>query len=203
MNALLSLVSILAGFFYFDVVQRGLLKLSPEKSWILLHFLGNLAVAVLSGYSFLTVVIDPLSALTPRDETSYPLLIVLSMHLYHLLRFKVSPDDVFHHVIYVFFLAGSFLYWDVGNFLNAMLFLMCGLPGALDYLMILSLPPKVRSKYNRIITLYIRSPLVSSLTYIMALNIFKTELPPILSLVTILLCLYNTQSHTENTIRED
>ena len=77
--------------------------------WFLLHALGNLVVAALSLPDFLNVARKPSHALSVSyceglafpGCSDWPTSMIIAMHAYHMLRFQLSSDDLFHHLLFV------------------------------------------------------------------------------------------------------
>ena len=59
---------------------------------------------------------------------------VVAVHTYHCIAFPLSKQDIFHHLLFVPTLgvyAGFFVEW--GHFRNCVAFFISGLPGGIDY----------------------------------------------------------------------
>lgn len=70
----------------------------------------------------------------PFPEASmFPIQITLLLHLWHMVFFKLSRADWFHHMIFVTLLGVPGAVWFWGSCGNAFLFFTCGLPGAIIY----------------------------------------------------------------------
>jgi hypothetical protein len=165
---------------------------------LVLHLIGNLLIAGLTAQNALLGFVDPMNAMNPIDE-NLPFFVMISMHLYHLMFYETSSDDRFHHIVFVFGLGAMGLVWNWGRIAHTLMFLMCGLPGSIDYFLLLWYPEQ-EVVLNRNITLYIRSPLVSAALYIVYLNLWTSQVPSVVLIFAMVLMVYNTQSHTMNTV---
>lgn len=98
--------------------------------------------------------------------------------MYHVLFFKLSKDDIFHHIYFVLFLSISNLYNNPGYLVGVYTFFVNGLPGGIDYLMLFLMELKLLSKKTRLqvatfLNVWIRCPgmlMVSSYLIIFYLN---------------------------------
>ncbi len=192
------IISALGSFLLFgflDLVFRSWNGPPPQR-WLVLHLIGNLLIAGLTAQNALLGFVDPMNAMIPIDE-NLPFFLMISMHLYHLVFYETSHDDRFHHI--VFGLGAMGLVWNWGRIAHTLMFLMYGLPGAIDYFLLLWYPEK-EVVLNRNITLYIRSPLASAALYIVYLNLWTSQVPSVVLIVSMVLMIYNTQYHTMNTV---
>lgn len=190
---------VVADFLIKRVVEK------PTSQWNWLHLAGNLMIAYYSFPNFLKTLTHPLEAVhDPASVT--PLVLMIFMHCYHIMFFQnLSRADLIHHVGYVFTLGAVAMAFNWGPCQDALLFLMCGLPGGLDYLMLglvdlEILAPELESKFNMLITTYVRSPLVSAVVYIVAYNLYQSRVPASLLVPCLALIIHNTQSHVAHTV---
>jgi len=116
-------------------------KLTSYKNcrWFFLHMLINLLVSVTSINSVILCFKDPINLdLTDfhltYDITSinnyWPSDLILSLHLYHIFFFKLTREDIFHHICFVPFCVFNIC----NNVKNIIAFFICGFPGMLTYL---------------------------------------------------------------------
>jgi len=67
-------------------------------------------------------------------DSKVPLLIANCLHLYHFVgNFKLTKDDIFHHLVFLPTLCIPGLYYDWGYFGNWLALYVCGIPGCVDY----------------------------------------------------------------------
>ena len=110
-----------------------------QTQWFLVHAIVNLDICRLTYGTLYEVLKDPMHSMDADFHADSPLSsqtpmgLVLVLHVYHMLLYKLSKDDVFHHLLFITFLTlPGFVYrWGIlGNFQG---FFMCGLPGGMIY----------------------------------------------------------------------
>jgi len=112
--------------------------------WFLLHSIGNLVVAAVCVPDIINVFGNPPAALSveycrslgPVGCSDWPTCIIIAMHLYHMLSFKLSADDLFHHLLFVPIIGGINFCYPLGTLGNVLCFFISGLPGGIDYMML-------------------------------------------------------------------
>ena len=112
--------------------------------WYLLHSIGNLFLAVLCLPDFANTFNNPPAALSleycrglgPLGCTDWPTCIVIAMHLYHMLSFKLDSNDYFHHLLFVPTIGGINFVYPLGPLCNVLCFFISGLPGGVDYMLL-------------------------------------------------------------------
>lgn len=133
--------------------------------WFSMHVIVNLATAWYAFPSLAHVLRgDPHVAIPhPTGHDYTPVLSAFLLHLYHCAVFRISPDDRFHHVMFALVMGvPSILY--ANEAVNAMLFAISGIPGAIIYTVIVSRrlgwtrvsEPRV----SVLVNLFVRLPLV-------------------------------------------
>ncbi len=102
-----------------------------------MHVIVNLATA---WYAFPSLVHvfrgDPhIATPHPVGHDYTPVLLAVLLHLYHCVLFRLSDDDRFHHVMFALVMGvPSIMY--ANDAVNAMLFAISGVPGAIIYTVI-------------------------------------------------------------------
>ena len=144
--------------YIFDVIIHHFKSPSP---WFHLHSIINFIIII---YSFNDVMLcfhDPNKSLMPISNY-YGGSFSLSLHLYHSIFYKLTPMDVFHHVLFVFLLTPLAInYQNKG--LSLVYFFCTGLPGCVDYFL-LSLVKNnninylFEKKINSYLNTYLRMP---------------------------------------------
>lgn len=165
---------ILADSIYWLLAGR--LDVRGSKSsgrWFFIHIWINSVVTIFSFSDTIKCITQPLECSITPWSSNLPIVMGISGHLYHLIAFKVvSFDDYIHHFLMVFFCG--FVSSYIGTIgINSAIFFMTGLPGLLDYvLLVLSkfrfIESIVEKKSNVIIQIYFRMPclvFVGSITY--------------------------------------
>lgn len=131
--------------------------------WYLLHSIGNMFIIYQCLEPIGYILNDPLYHLfnpTPFYDSMYT---VALLHIYHMLFFCCTRDDIFHHIVFVG--IGSFVIYTFNNGYYAALthFFICGLPGCIDYFMLFlyktdHIVKDTRLKYAMLLNVWIRSP---------------------------------------------
>ena len=107
--------------------------------WFSLHAIINLIVSISSFSSVVNCFRDPVNLnLTDYSYDSSILSImngwssafILTLHIYHSLFFKITADDIMHHLIFVPFSLINL----PNNIKNICTFFVCGFPGMLTYI---------------------------------------------------------------------
>jgi len=112
--------------------------------WFLLHALGNFVVAALCVPDFIFLARNPPAAMSvaycnslPFPACSdWPTCIIIAMHMYHMLSFKLDANDMFHHLLFVPIIGGMNFCYPNGASANILSFFISGLPGGLSYMML-------------------------------------------------------------------
>ena len=146
---------------------------SRPGRWFLVHSFANLLVVITGLKSMYTVLSDPTNAMNQEvygddslfgDASRWPLTIVNSVHLYHMVAFNdLSSADYFHHLLFIptIGLTGQICPW--GALGNWQAFFISGLPGGLDYFMLFLIKngkmDKITEKrYNANLNIWLRMP---------------------------------------------
>ena len=111
-----------------------LITSNVKAQWYMIHVIGNLYLTREVIPPIIELLSNPLKEISSNYDSSI-IEISIMIHLYHLLFFKCSKDDICHH--FSFGIPGTFLkYYGqdcLGKNLAINLFFVCGLPGAIDY----------------------------------------------------------------------
>ena len=116
-------------------IQRLQPNMSDKARWYLIHCITNGLVVV---WSF-PYVVDMLSTPSPKFDESVsmgPSIVVMSLHLYHCLFYKLNHGDVVHHTVMMLILLIPMILKPEPRFIgfsNYSVFFLCGLPGGIDY----------------------------------------------------------------------
>ena len=150
---------------------RGLFPRDPGACWYLLHSLGNFVITGLSIPDFIYVFRTPPAALCVAYCRSlpglgcsdWPTCIVVALHFYHMLAFRLSADDVFHHLLFVPIIAGMKFFYALGALCNVLCFFISGFPGAIDYMLLAAVKagrvsPITEKRLNCSINTWLRGP---------------------------------------------
>jgi len=75
-----------------------------------------------------------------HPSSDWPVLMIIAVHTYHCVAFKLSQQDIFHHFLFVPTLGvGGGLLTNWGPIRNVLSFFISGLPGGIDYMMLVLL----------------------------------------------------------------
>lgn len=113
---------------------------TAETRWFVVHFFTNVAIAALTIPNAIVLFTDVHRIL--YDETGplvskTPICLALWLHIYHVLLYKMTADDLFHHMVFIPTIGIPGYVYDWGAVGNLQLFFICGVPGALIYAIII------------------------------------------------------------------
>ena len=182
--------------------------------WKCIHAFANLLISFFCINDLLKTAVDPIGAtkgVRGVDYSMKPAYMILCLHIYHLLpfmRFKLHDGDVFHHLVFVGIVGPVGIAFDTGPLQNFVAFFICGLPGALDYIMLVLVKLKMLSRYdekvwNARINVWLRSPGLTIASCFIYLGILygdddsRCKKMPILSFLTAALILINGQYYSQ------
>ncbi len=111
-----------------DLTARLFLR-SPKARWFLVHGIVNVSIATLAYPSAAAGAAG--CAAKPADRQ--PALLAVLVHVYHVLAYNITPDDWFHHLLFVPVLGIPTLMYNLSSCADMVLFYGCGLPGAIMY----------------------------------------------------------------------
>jgi hypothetical protein len=153
------------------------------RSWkgryFVLHTLINLVISVAVLPDLWSIVSDPVETLARIDCSAFPIGAVFAIHFYHMLApgFVLYPVDWLHHFLMVILGCPAIVSGQVGPIMNVNLFFICGVPGAIDYLMLALVKeryilPLTEKKYNNTIQVWIRAPALVAIAALCWLQLF-------------------------------
>ena len=146
-----SLIIILIWLIPIIVVDYGLCrKCMPNAGsrWFLLHAIGNMVVSLGALPDFLYVFQNPPAGLSVAycvdlNKNSsrwacseWPVGLIVAMHIYHMMGFKLNADDMFHHLLFVPVIGGLHFMYPWGALGNVLCFFLSGLPGGISYFLL-------------------------------------------------------------------
>jgi hypothetical protein len=119
----------------FNISLKYLLGESEKARWFLIHSFINTIVAILT-FSDTVIFFESLTPVNVEASLSASL-IVMSLHLFHGICCRLNHMDIIHHVLMLIVLIIPLVNptHDYIVFSNYLLFFICGLPGAIDYLL--------------------------------------------------------------------
>lgn len=139
-------------------------KMKDNHRWVLLHSILNLFIVCLTFSDMCTFLgsNDTIQVYRNVPHSIVPSLMVMSLHLYHVLCYKIrSVDIVAHHLIMMIVLAIPIINRHNNYFVmfcNYALFFLSGLPGGIDYFcMHLYYLGKIKKDTEKVINVYLNS----------------------------------------------
>lgn len=165
-----------------DILLPRSIRQHDNSRWFAIHVMGNLVLIWYTANDLWQVIINPLhDVVLPEMELSWenrkgPSIIIMIMHLYHILFFKnLKPVDWLHHLVSAFGSGGVGLFMDWGKGVNAQIFFLSGLPGGIDYFLLLlvklgCIPSRTEKQVNVYLNLCIRIPGLLFLASIIYVN---------------------------------
>ena len=108
--------------------------------WFLLHGCVNVVNVLLCLPALASLLCDPYSACVDQSAWSaskWPLTLTVALHVYHVVGgFRLTTQDLAHHLIFMPTVGVPGMVYDWGCLGNWFAFFVCGLPGAVDYLLL-------------------------------------------------------------------
>jgi hypothetical protein len=131
--------------------------------WYWLHAFSNLIVCYYTFKPLRLLLYDPIYYIKSDIQVNESAILVAIVHLYHLLFFKCSISDIYHHLIFV--TIGTYMHSiNMLGFITPMYhFFGCGLPGMIDYIALALVKDNIIQKNDRLkialeINMWFRSP---------------------------------------------
>ena len=170
------------GFLSFGIFDFILKKIVIEKArYFCLHVILNSWVCYKVFDDTLDLLKNPNSALD-LDYSKEGVLTtsaIAAFHIYHILFFKkLSSDDYIHHLVSSILVGTIGVLLPFGRLSSLCNFTLCGLPGGIDYFLLILLKYNIinkitEKKINRFLNLIIRWPIMFLCGYMFILNINK------------------------------
>ena len=111
----------------------------PSARYFFLHALVNLGIVTFASWPDVQrLLFDPTHAFSGPSTTMISNSAIIAIHIYHCLAFRLTTADIVHHVVFVVVCCGLAIpfkqHGGVAN--NVGCFFLSGLPGGLDYAML-------------------------------------------------------------------
>jgi hypothetical protein len=194
------MIMIIPYFFILLIIDKLLIK---KAKWYILHMLTNSLIVLLTINDVIHLIMNPLF-LKDIDNT-IPQDITMALHIYHMVMFRnLLLIDWIHHIIMMIILIFPYNYGETLMICNYLLFFLSGLPGGIDYMMLIMVKyekmKKMTEKYiNSKLNLWIRSPGIIIGAYILFLeyinNLIKGHL--FILIFSLIGLIWNAQYFTE------
>jgi hypothetical protein len=170
-----------------------------------LHVVAN-AIATVASFPdvYRALFVDPHTAFSGPSSTMWANSAIAAIHIYHCVFFKLSAADIFHHATFVSILCGAAIPWkNIGGVANNLgCFFLSGLPGGIDYVLLVLVKIGKMSKLkekelNCEINQWIRGPSMSIYAALGLVNFVlgsvAKEIPITAFALIVLLHFYNGQ----------
>ncbi len=175
------------------------IKENQNIRWFFIHFISNSFVCYY-GINDLKKCLQYPNKINnfTWDENSWNSInMAMFTHFYHCLLFKLTKDDLLHHISMVF-IAGSIEYYQQSIICPSVLCFLSGFPGIIDYFLLFLVKVELFSKDREkeiylYITTYIRSPGACILSYISFYNFYINNNFNIFYILSNLLVFWNGQ----------
>jgi hypothetical protein len=118
-------------------INKNLIVIDYNTRWFFIHSLGNIVISAYALPDLKTCIKDPLNCHSYGwSDNSYTVFyITILMHLYHSVFFKLSRDDLIHHISMCGIAAPLSFYYKTKVAVSGTFF-MSGFPGCIDYFLL-------------------------------------------------------------------
>tara|TARA_B100000029_G_scaffold395170_1_gene392895 strand:+ start:16 stop:654 length:639 start_codon:yes stop_codon:yes gene_type:complete len=174
--------NILTNLFNLNMVDTLLCKILGQKArWFQLHAVTNAYIVYQTKDNLYNLLIAPIHTMGQGVDRT-PILLIISLHVYHMIFFHLTYMDYIHHISSVFLGGVPALLYGYNKTLNGVSFFVCGLPGCIDYICLTAVKHNrmlkiTEKKINSYLNSYIRMP---GILYCVFLNMMAVsyELDP-------------------------
>ena len=191
-----------------------------KHRWFCLHAIANSIITITSISGVIKSLEDPIHAMDSLNhfESSnifapasiVPICMINSIHIYHVMMFKLPRTDVFHHILFGIFIGVPGIYYHWGALRNFLSFGICGFPGMLDYTNLLLVKQQLLKKQQQkyfcsLINTWIRSPLICFEVFMhyIAYIYGTTTVPIAINFLVGFLAILNCQYYLDSSIRSE
>jgi len=191
--------------------------LAPARArWFALHGFANTLVVLTAFNGMITALMDPLYSLDSRvyyDRTLFgsaspwPVYIINSLHAYHVLFFDLRDEEMFHHLVFVPVIGFMGQFYDWGCAQGFMAFFISGLPGAIDYLLLVlvkyqKIDAIVQKRVCAALNVYVRGPfiIISAHTIYLAMLYDNLTVPRWACTSILIIALFNSLYYTKQSV---
>jgi hypothetical protein len=167
---------------FFDKLLSKIFKTNDSTTiYYFIHFTVNFIIAYLTFFDFYVVLNN--IGLAYESFSFIPSQLCMSLHIYHAIVYYkyLTIIDWIHHLVNSFIMEPISLHYNVGKIVNFCTFIICGLPGGIDYFLLflvkLNKIEKITEKrINTYLNSYIRAPGLTVFAYILYYNNLKYKL---------------------------
>ena len=171
--------TVLLGYFTDTILRR---YINPDVVYYLLHVFLNSYVISLTYTNFIEFILNPFSSYTHYDYNSIKSsCVIIGFHIYHYIGAVLDFETKIHHIVTVFITGLASIAVPAGISIGAINFIMCGLPGGIDYILLILLKYNIIHKLtekniNRWLNLLIRMPGMMLCCWYIFLNIYYNKI---------------------------
>lgn len=171
---------------FYTVSSIGLLwvldRLFCQKSlarWYMLHAIANLFVVIMTFEDSWKCLYNPWEQIDVKEVSYIPLSFVSAIHFYHMIFFNdLRMIHWVHHILMVPIGIPILIISDYGPFTNLTLFFVCGLPGGIDYaLLVLEkygiITRWTEKKINTYLNLWCRGPFLTGIAFMAYMGVSR------------------------------
>ena len=188
-----------------------------KHRWFLLHFFGNLFVTVTSFSGFIQCLNDPINSMNntmfPNSNdflspsSLWPISMINSIHIYHIIFYKLNSNDIFHHLLFIPTVGFLGLFYSWGPIRSFLSMFISGLPGGKDYLSLYLYKKKyinklTQKKYSFLLNIFIRAPFICFNFFLHYLGFIYgiTDIHPIVNLFVAGLGIFNAMYYLHSSM---
>lgn len=163
-----------------DNMFKRLIK--PCAQYFLLHVcLNSYVVYITCGEAWDFFLSPEIDVSTYTENSVKSASVCIGFHMYHYLTAELDFETKVHHIVTVFITGSTALLIPSGRLTAACNFIMCGLPGGIDYALLVlykyNIIESITEKYiNRWLNLLIRMPGMMLISWYIFINIFSGQL---------------------------
>jgi hypothetical protein len=159
------------------------IKVKEKARYFILHLCFNIFVTLLTLEDAIKCLKNPLNSLDIKYIYSGILTTgcVTGLHIYHIINFKIKGlEEMLHHIISAFSVPIIGICCPYGLTLPLCNLIMCGIPGGIDYLLLILVKYNIiikitEKKINRCLNLFIRYPMMYLVYYIFIIGYINSR----------------------------
>lgn len=186
-------------------------KMKEHTIWFLLHFVGNMYVVYVSLERIALILKQPIYEIVNYTPYFDSLIVICAMHLYHTLFFKLTGEDIFHHISFPCVAGILSIYSTFGSYMALHSFAISGFPGGMVYLALFLENIGLISKETRqniavFMHVWIRAPILAFINFKSLLHFFESQKTPFNYFCLIFesySCIFNGMFYMEQVVRSN
>jgi hypothetical protein len=159
------------------------LNIKDNSKYFLLHFIFNMFIMFLTYTDSYFCLLNPLNNYDKKFVYSgiFTTGCISGFHIYHMIFYKIRDiEEWIHHIVSCLVVPFIGVTIPFGYGLSLCNFIMCGLPGGVDYLLLFLVKYNIIKKMtekniNRFLNLFIRYPMFYLTCYILLVNYVRNN----------------------------